>query len=121
MGGRYGDEYIFTEGTDFAFGKDKAGPDASDATLIVSDTVTLNASVSSYTASRPSVVRSKPSARVLKLPKALSFLLSHGVKSTILASTINNMVLAVADTGATDHMCPDRSAFISYHHCPQIN
>ena len=59
-----------------------------------------------------------PSAPVLKLPKALSFLLSHGAKSTIPASTINNMVLAVADTGATDHMCPNRSAFISYHRCP---
>ena len=25
------------------------------------------------------------------------------------------MVLAVADTGATHHMIPDRTAFVSYH------
>ena len=29
------------------------------------------------------------------------------------------MVLAVADTGATDHMCPEHSAFISYHPVPR--
>ena len=29
------------------------------------------------------------------------------------------MVLAIADTGATDHMCPERSAFISYHPVPR--
>ena len=29
------------------------------------------------------------------------------------------MVLAVANTGANDHMCPEHSAFISYHPVPR--
>ena len=31
------------------------------------------------------------------------------------------MVLLVADTGATDHMCPECSAFISYHPVTNVN
>ena len=49
-----------TEGEDFAFGNDEAGPAASDATLIVSDPLTLNASVSSYAATRPTVAPRQP-------------------------------------------------------------
>ena len=81
--------------------------------------VTLNSSVGAYTAPCHTVVRSQPPARVLKLPKALTYLLTKGINSSIPASTIKNMVLAVADTGATDHMCPERSAFISYHPVPR--
>ena len=52
---------------------------------------------------------------VLKPPKALSFLPTKGIDASIPASTINNMVIAVANTGATNHMCSKHSAFMSYH------
>ena len=59
------------EGEDYSFGHDDVdGPAASDATLVSSAPVTLNASVSSYTAPRRTAVRSQPPACVLKLPKA---------------------------------------------------
>ena len=91
---------------------------------MLSAPLTPNASVSSYTAPRRTVAhsqldRSHPTAHVLKLPKALSFLPTKGIDASLTASTINNMVLAVADTGATDHICPERSTFISYHPVPR--
>ena len=56
---------------------------------------------------------------MLKLPKTLSFLLTKGIDVSIPAYTINNMVLAVTNTGATNYMYPERSASISYHPNPR--
>ena len=93
----------------------------SDATLVPTAPVNLNASGSSYTAPRPTVDRSLSSSCIIKLPKALSFLIAKGVNISIPALTLHTMVLAVADTGATDHMCPEQSAFISYHPVTNAN
>ena len=106
------------ESTDYLFGREDDAPDASDATLVSSAPVNLNASVGSYTATHRTVNSSQSPTRVLKLPKALSFLVTKGINASIPASTIHNVVLAVADTGATDHMCPEQSAFVSYHPVP---
>ena len=108
------------EGEDYSSGHDDVdGPAASDATLVSSIPVTLNSSVSDYTTPCRTVVCSQFPARLLKLPKAPTHLLTKGINSSIPASTIKNMVLAIADTGATNHMCLERSAFISYHPVPQ--
>ena len=82
------------EGRDYSFGrKDADGPAALDATLVSSAPLTLNASVSSYTAplhivACSQLARSQPPACMLKLPKALSFLLTKGIDTGIPASTI---------------------------------
>ena len=93
----------------------------SDATLMHTAPVDINASASSYAATRPTIARIQSASRVLKLLEALSFLITKGADTSIPASTIHNMVLAVADTDATDHMCPERSAFISYHPITNIS
>ncbi len=48
---------------------------------------------------------------VIKLPSRLVLALLKAVPSEILGAALK---LVVADTGATDHMLPDRSTFISY-------
>ena len=69
----------------------------------------------------PTIDYSQSPSCVTKHPKALSFLLTKDVSISIPASTIHNMVLEVADIGATDHMPPEQSAFISYHPVTNIN
>ena len=49
----------------------------------------------------------------IQLPKALNKLLSQPAVHAI-PRELHPTHLAVADTGATDHMVPDKSAFISY-------
>ena len=113
---------LFQGKDDYTFGHGDLDEYAAlDATLVPSATVKLNTSVSSYAYPCPSIDRSPPPSHGMKLPKALSFLLTKGVGAYIPALTIHNMVLAMADTGATNHMCPERSAFIPYHSTTNIN
>ena len=55
-----------------------------------------------------------PSVPTIRLPSALAKLLSQSPDHAIPTESNPNH-LVVADTGATDHMIPDRSAFVSYH------
>ena len=52
-GAKDSNDYVVIEGTDYVFVNDKTSPAASDSNLVVYVPVTLNASDSSYTASRP--------------------------------------------------------------------
>ena len=110
------------KGLDYTFGHgDLDEHAASYVTLVPSATVDLNAPVSSYASPRPSIARSPSLSHVMKLPIGLSFLPAKGVGACIPASTIRIIMLAVADTGATGHMCPERLAFISYHSVTNVN
>ncbi len=66
------------------------------------------------TASPPSsVLPGASSTRTIDLPTKVRDLISHLPSSTIFGTTKRCFV--VADTGATDHMFPNKSAFISYN------
>ena len=70
-------------GLNYSFGNEEDGPAASDATLVLSAHVNLNASVSFYTVTLHDVHISRSPTLVLKLSKALSFLLTKGIDASI--------------------------------------
>jgi hypothetical protein len=77
----------------------------------------LSSPSSPLTPSMPSVVLPGASSmHIIDLPKTVSDLISCLPTSTIFGTTTRPpwRCFAVADTGATDHMFPDKSAFISY-------
>ncbi|EJK60060.1 hypothetical protein THAOC_19656 [Thalassiosira oceanica] len=67
---------------------------------------------------RPSIVVDTPSVcaarHTIALPKIVAALLANPAKHAIPSSFQPSLEVAVADSGATDHMVPDRSAFYSY-------
>ena len=79
--------------------------------------------------SRSSTSRAAPTASssskgTLNLPKAVQAMLDaiplHAIPVSATPRRLRQQ-LTIADTGATDHMFPDRLAFISYHHSTHIH
>ena len=75
-----------------------------------------NSDISSYNVQSTMLDRSASSTASITLTHALAaLLLSNSLAHNIPASYDNHHSHDAADAGATYHMCPDRSVFLSYH------
>ena len=95
---------------------------ASDSHVDVDSSVNSNATISSYTAQSPIILESLASitGSIPLLPVISTF--SPVLPPTAsISSSLGCMVVAVADTGTTDHMGPNKSAFIMYLKVTKIN